>query len=313
MFKFITNISIICAVLLCTSIQSKEVPSLKGRVNDYAAILNKKTIQDLENILKKHEKQTSNQIVILTITSLEGEILEQYSLKVAQTWKLGQDNHNNGVLLLISKQDRKLRIEVGYGLEATLTDASCKQIIDNIIVPEFKKGDFNSGTTRGILAITKVIKGEFKPKDLKNPLTAGAVLGFIFMVAIFILVSAIVLAFYYFMLKLIIFGKGWQAWVYFIISGWILAWPLVLVGFLWIDKTYGGLAGLGVGLFLLGGLRIFFQLTNKGIAIADKYGLRTSVENYSSGSYSSTGYSGGSGSFSGGGGSFGGGGASGSW
>ncbi|HNI89138.1 MAG TPA: TPM domain-containing protein, partial [Leptospiraceae bacterium] len=126
--------SIIIFLLLQTaSIFALDVPYLSGRVVDEAGILSEETKSSLEKKLIEQEKKTSNQLVVLTIPSLEGEVLEDYSIKVATTWKLGQKGKDNGVLLLIAKDDRKLRIEVGYGLEGTLTDVMCSRIIRNEI------------------------------------------------------------------------------------------------------------------------------------------------------------------------------------
>ena len=139
---------VLFSFLLTNSIFALDVPFLSGRVIDDVGILSDEIKISIENKLKEHEKQTSNQVVVLIIPSLEGEILEEYSLKVASTWKLGQKGKDNGVLLLIAKNDRKIRIEVGYGLEGTLTDVLCNRIIRNEITPSFKQGNFSLGVER---------------------------------------------------------------------------------------------------------------------------------------------------------------------
>jgi len=140
---------------------AQSVPFLSGRVNDYAGILSAETRSALESRLRLHEDSTSNQVAVLTIMSLEGSVLEEYSLKVAETWALGQKGKDNGVLFLIAKDDRKVRIEVGYGLEATLTDARCAEIIRSEIVPRFKDGDFDGGVSAGVDAILATIEGTY--------------------------------------------------------------------------------------------------------------------------------------------------------
>ncbi|WP_205623696.1 TPM domain-containing protein [Desulfogranum japonicum] len=117
--------------------QAAQVPKLGGRVNDYAAMLSPETRQQLNTQLAALEASDSTQIVVLTIDSLEGESLDAYSLKVAETWGIGKKGTDNGALLLVAKNDRKIRIEVGYGLEAVLTDLLSGRIIDVLITPEF--------------------------------------------------------------------------------------------------------------------------------------------------------------------------------
>jgi len=142
-----------------------EVPALKGRVNDYASILSPETAQKLDAVLSEIEKSDSTQIAVLTIPSLEGEVLEEFSIKVAEAWKIGQKNLDNGVILLVSKNDRKLRIETGRGLEGKLTDLVSGRIIRSEIIPKFKEGDFNGGIEAGINAIVSVVKGEYKASE----------------------------------------------------------------------------------------------------------------------------------------------------
>ena len=138
-----------------------DVPALKGRVNDYANMLSPATEQQLDSLLAGLEQSDSTQIVVLTIDSLEGDNLEQFSLKVAETWGIGQQNLDNGALLLIAKNDRKLRIEVGYGLEGKLTDLTSSRIIRNVITPRFKQGNFDQGVIEGVSAMISTVRGEF--------------------------------------------------------------------------------------------------------------------------------------------------------
>jgi uncharacterized protein len=139
-----------------------EVPPLKGRVNDYAGMLSASTRQQLEEILRNLEKTDSTQIAVLTIPSLEGENLEEFSIKVADQWKIGQKGFDNGAILLIARKERQLRIEVGYGLEGSLTDLMTGRIIADVIVPQFKTGNFDQGVIDGVQAMIGVVKGQYQ-------------------------------------------------------------------------------------------------------------------------------------------------------
>lgn len=152
-------------IIIPFSAGALDVPQLKGRVNDYASILSPETAQKLDTALSAIESSDSTQIVVLTIPSLEGEVLEEFSIKVAEAWKIGQNNLDNGVILLVSKNDRKLRIEAGRGLEGKLTDLISGRIIRSEIIPKFKEGDFNGGIEAGINAIVSVVRGEYKSSE----------------------------------------------------------------------------------------------------------------------------------------------------
>lgn len=143
------------------SAKALEVPQLTARVNDYANMLSPATRQQLEKVLTTLEKEESTQIAVLTITSLAGENLEAFTLKVAETWELGQKGRDNGALLFIARDDRKLRIEVGYGLEGVLTDLTCGRIIRDIITPKFKNGNFDQGVINGVAAMIAAVHGEY--------------------------------------------------------------------------------------------------------------------------------------------------------
>lgn len=138
------------------------VPQLKGRVNDYASMISAQAEAKLENRLADLERSDSTQFVMLTVPSLEGEILEEYTIRVAEAWKIGQKGFDNGVILFAAKKERKLRIEVGYGLEGRLTDLLAGRIIDHEITPLFRKGRFDDGFSRGADAIIAAIRGEYK-------------------------------------------------------------------------------------------------------------------------------------------------------
>lgn len=135
------------------------LPALTGRVVDQADIIDAGTEAAIVEKLRAHEAQSSDQVVVATIDSLEGEVLEEYANRLFREWGLGQAEQNNGVLLLVAKNDRKIRIEVGYGLEGTLTDLHAKLIIDNTIVPAFRAGDFAGGIAAGVDDILTVLSG----------------------------------------------------------------------------------------------------------------------------------------------------------
>ncbi len=149
-------------MLLQSAVSAKEVPALSGRVNDYADMISPETERVLEDQLHTFEESDSTQIVILTVNSLEGNALEDFSIRVAEKWKIGQAGKDNGVLFLVSKNDRRMRIEVGRGLEGVLTDLLSGRILDNIVRPRFKAGDFDGGFTEGTGAIIEACRGEFK-------------------------------------------------------------------------------------------------------------------------------------------------------
>jgi uncharacterized protein len=142
-----------------------DVPPLTGRVVDLAQVLPAEVAASLVRELEAHEAKTSNQVAVLTLPSLEDEPLEAFSHRVATTWKLGQKGTENGVLLLIALRERKVRIEVGYGLEGTLTDLRSAHIIRQEIVPRFRSGDLPGGIVAGVQAILHTIEGTYKPEE----------------------------------------------------------------------------------------------------------------------------------------------------
>ena len=143
-----------------------EVPALSGRINDLAGLLLQEQASRLEEQLTQFEQQTGHQIAVLTIRSLGGDALEDFSIRVAEAWKIGQKGFDNGAILLIVRDDRKLRIEVGYGLEGVMPDAIASRIIREVIVPRFRDNDFGGGIEAGVDAIMKVTQGEKLPEDV---------------------------------------------------------------------------------------------------------------------------------------------------
>ncbi len=140
------------------------VPALSGRVNDYGAMISAPVRAELEARLQQFETAESTQIVILTVPSLQGEPIENFSIRVAETWKIGHKGSDNGVLLIVSRADRKTRIEVGYGLEGRLTDLLSGRIVQDEITPAFKAGQFDAGFTKGVSSIIAAVHGEYKAK-----------------------------------------------------------------------------------------------------------------------------------------------------
>ncbi|NTV98510.1 MAG: hypothetical protein HGA70_05045 [Chlorobiaceae bacterium] len=140
------------------------VPALTARVNDYASMLSAQAKADIEAKLKQFELEESTQIVILTVTSLQGDPIEDFSIRVAETWKIGRKGSDNGAILIVSKDDHKVRIEVGYGLEGRLTDLLAGRIIHDEIAPSFKAGQFDEGFTKGVAAMMGAVRGEYKGK-----------------------------------------------------------------------------------------------------------------------------------------------------
>ncbi len=141
-----------------------DVPALSGRVNDYGAMISAPVKAELETRLQQFEAAESTQIVILTVPSLQGEPIENFSIRVAEAWKIGHKGSDNGALLIVSRDDHKVRIEVGYGLEGRLTDLLSGRIISDEIVPAFKANRFDEGFTKGVSSIIAAVHGEYKAK-----------------------------------------------------------------------------------------------------------------------------------------------------
>lgn len=140
------------------------VPPMGSRVTDQTATLTNEQKSALEQTLRSFEARKGSQVAVLIVPSTAPETIEQYALRVAEQWKPGRKNVDDGALLVVAKDDRTLRIEVGYGLEGALTDAASKRIISEIIVPRFLQGDFYGGITAGVDRILRVIDGEPLPK-----------------------------------------------------------------------------------------------------------------------------------------------------
>lgn len=247
----------------------------EGYVNDYAGLLSDSAKTQLTQTLAQFEQETSNQVVVAVFQSLEGGSLEDFSIHLAEKWKVGQKGRNNGVILLIFKDDRKVRIEVGYGLEGALPDAIASQIIYQEIVPRFKSGNFDEGVIRGVNAILQATKGEYQALPPRQ--------------------------------------DSWQKynpWIYFALVFYLVL-PIICYAIvvLLCLTVFGFPLGAFVGAVFVFILFIFRMILSQGFFSGQTYSRS------SGGYWSGGGFGGGfgGGGFSGGGGGFGGGGASGGW
>ena len=146
--------------LFMATAQALTFPALSGRVVDDAQMLDPATRQQLTQTLEAHEKATGEQVVVVTVPGLQGTAIEDYGYQLGRAWGIGQKDKNNGALLIVARDDRKLRIEVGYGLEDRLTDAQSSVILNQVITPAFKNGQFSQGISDGVAAILQVLGGD---------------------------------------------------------------------------------------------------------------------------------------------------------
>ncbi len=286
---------LICLAALFFSTLSSyalDVPALKNRVNDYAHLLSPATVSQLDNALRYFEQKESTQIVVLTVPTLEGDSLEDFSIRVAEKWKIGQKGLDNGAILLIAKKERKIRIEVGYGLEGKLTDLVSGRIIRNIILPWFKQGNFDQGVINGVGAMMDVVKGEFNAKTVHRPAKRGAnsVIAMIAPLAIF-----------FGFLGIILNNKG-------VAAGMVGAVGSPLLGTLLLGFSWSALIVLAIIGFFGGFAASAIQMS--GGPRGGGGGFFLGPGGFGGGGFGGGGFGGG---FSGGGGGFGGGGASGGW
>ncbi|MDZ4698762.1 MAG: TPM domain-containing protein [Rhodothermales bacterium] len=303
--------SLLLLVVLTASAQ--DLPALIGRVVDRAEVLSPSAERQLDDLLQAHEDSTGNQIAVLTIRSLDGMDLESYSLDVARAWQLGQADRDNGVLLLVALDDRKMRIEVGYGLEGDLPDITASRIIQNDIRPYFQRDDYEGGILAGARAIVSAVEGSYVATEGSDemPLLFRLVFSAMFMGMPLAVSFASA------------FVPGWQRWFPILFLT-----PFIFAGSMVLTMAIRGAIVITL-LYLVGhiALAIYFYQSPEWRAVmakmkkAQKTGGKVRVEIFgrtfhvragSIGGGSSSSSSGGS-SFSGGGGSFGGGGSSGSW
>jgi uncharacterized protein len=154
-------------VLLPQMTFALDVPQLRGRINDRANLISPEAASRLEQKLAGFERETTNQVAVLTVPSLQGDDIDQFAIRVAEQWKLGQQGRDNGVLMIIAQAERKVRIEVGMGLQGVLPDITASRIIREVMRPGLKSGNFDQAVAAGTDAIMAATRGEFKasPQD----------------------------------------------------------------------------------------------------------------------------------------------------
>jgi len=266
------------------------VPPLKGRVTDLTGTLKPEQAVSLEQLLQSFEARKGSQIAVLIVPTTAPETIEQYSLRVAEQWKIGRKKVDDGAILVVAKNDRALRIEVGYSLEGALNDATANRIIREVIVPRFREGDFYGGINAGIDRMIRVIDGEPLPAPAKAaPPADESVLQILPVLLVLALVAGAILR------RLL--GR--------------------FVGSLATGGVVGGLAWLLAGtlaIALLAAIVAFFFTLMSGVGGSGRRYYGGFPGGYGGGWGGGGGFGGGGGGgFSGGGGSFGGGGASGRW
>jgi uncharacterized protein len=282
-------------------------PKLDGRVIDQANLLSPAVKKDIDSILKTEEDKTSNQIVVVVLNSLNGYTIEEYSYQLGRFWGIGQKDKNNGVLLVISMEEKKIRIEVGYGLEGALTDKIAYEIINYTIKPNFKANQYELGILKAVNEIISAIKGEYvakaKSDDFNGAINAFIPLGFFALMFLSMLVnSASRKMRSQFLYKV---TKSSMASSFFAFFSYIMSQTFTTYNFL-----------VAVIIFIL--VYIFNYKTSRNIDFDKPITTNYTNSSRSSSGFGGFGSSGGSfgsssGGFSGGGGGFGGGGASGGW
>lgn len=187
---------LLALLLFCTAIvwaqSTPDFPELTGRVVDRAEMLSPEAEARLSQMLQAHEQASTEQVVVVTLPDLQGFPIEDYGYQLGRHWGIGQESEDNGALLIVAKDDRKIRIEVGYGLEGRLTDAQSSVIINNVITPAFRQGNFQSGIVNGTAAMIQVLGGEplavpqnQRPRaDQEKPNMGLAALFFIIMISV---------------------------------------------------------------------------------------------------------------------------------
>jgi len=309
---------LLVACLAALTAFAADVPYLSGRVVDNAEILGAETKRKLTEQLKAHEAETTNQIAVLTVPSLEGESVESYAEQVFNTWKLGRKGKDNGVLVLVAPNERRMRIEVGYGLEGTLTDVAASRIIRNVMTPRFKEGNFDAGVAEGVQAVVGLLTGAEAPPADAPPAAESKSDNFFdgpdLSITERILIGAFIFGIIglFTVLGILTPGMGWFLY-FFLIPFWAM-FPIVVVGTkgaLYLLGTY--LVGFPIAKLIVSRQSWYEKAKNdiktKGTARIGGF----TVGGSSGGSSWSSGSSSSGSSFSGGGGSSGGGGASGSW
>lgn len=166
--------AIVLLLAASSTLAAIEFPALTGRVVDEAGLLSPQTHAALNEKLTAHETQTGQQIVVVTLNSLHGEDIAEYGYQLGRHWQIGQQGEDNGALLIIAPQERKVRIEVGYGLEGVLPDAISFDIIQNVILPEFRQGDYQAGIVAGVDAMLAATANDYSPRGPQEKRRKGA-------------------------------------------------------------------------------------------------------------------------------------------
>jgi uncharacterized protein len=306
-------VALLVALLFPAAAFAADVPYLTGRVVDNAQILSPDARTRLAAVLKAHEQATSNQIVVLTVPTIQPEGIEEYAVDVFNNWKLGQKGRNNGVLVVVVPQDRRMRIEVGYGLEPMLTDAMAGAIIRDVMTPAFKRADYDAGIQNGVAAIIARLEGKSvataAPAAVHQPVRSRN--GFqrvdmpwpqriLFSLFVFTIIGLFTF------IGIVTPGVGWFLYV-FLIPFWSM-FPMLLIG---PTPTLVLVAAYLIG-YPLAKLRLARTAWYRKAAIDLKTKGTATIGGFAVVSGGGGGFSSGGG-FSGGGGSSGGGGASGSW
>ncbi|HZD19502.1 MAG TPA: YgcG family protein [Burkholderiales bacterium] len=278
--------ALVVALLLSFLAWAVDVPPLTSRVTDLTGTLNGQQRASLEQTLAEFEARKGAQLAVLIVPTTQPETIEQYAVRVEEAWKLGRKGVDDSVLLVVAKDDRRLKFEVGYGLEGALPDAIAKRIIDNDIVPRFRDGDFYGGIRAGMDRVMRVVEGEKLPPPAAHGVARETSLNpqWLFALFIFVAIGGSVLR--------AIFGRVPGAGIVGAVAGFV-GWALI------------GSLVIGIIAAFIGFLITLF---NDGRSLGGRAGGWSS-----GGGFSGGGFSGGGGGFSGGGGSSGGGGASGSW
>jgi uncharacterized protein len=298
-YFLLSIIVFVCFFSFLISVFAVSYPKAVGYVNDFAALYSQEFRANLESQLQNFEKEKSAEFSVVTINTLEGEPIEDYAVKLFEQWKIGKKGADNGLLLLISKEDREVRIEVGYGLEPYITDGRAGDIIRNVLTPEFKNANYEKGTMDAVLALEKYIAD----KDVapKNVSSSSGKIGDWF-------VPVIIMGYFFITYLASFLGRSKAIWpggvigaVFGIIGGLVAG--SIITGILF--AVFGGGFGLLMDYFL-----------SKNYKEREKSGKPTSWFGSGGGFFGGGGFGGGSsgGGFGGfGGGSSGGGGASGKW
>ncbi|MCJ9704177.1 MULTISPECIES: YgcG family protein [unclassified Bradyrhizobium] len=292
------RVAIVAALFLALTFPASAdvaVPQLTGRVVDQTGTLSSTDVASLSQKLRDFESRKGSQIAVLIVPTTQPETIEQFSIRVAEAWKIGRAKVDDGAILVVAKNDRHLRIEVGYGLEGALTDVTSRRIIDEIITPKFRTGDFGGGISDGVDRMIRVIDGE--PLPVPSPtVNFGNLddLAPIFIVTLFASIGV---------------GGVFRAMLGRLLGSLVTGG--IIAGLTWlILGSFALAAAVGVLGFIIGFVADLFSAITPGTGRSrgGSWSSGSSGGGWSSGSSSSD-----SGSFSGGGGSFGGGGASGSW